>query len=479
MHEAFPHPDLPSEDSIRVLNLEPGDFHDPLICQLQSIPFREKPEYVALSYTWSDPYRGAQRFAASPKRTEASPCSSKDPSTEPQDLNLGSSSSSKSLIDSNGSRTLLSGRAKQEMGVSRLFTVRINNHQCYIGHNLLQAMLHLRSRTHPLHLWVDAICINQADEEERNSQVTLMSYVYTRAARVVVWLGTRENRGSLDTSEYTAIEWQAGQTQRLAASLISSETLRSSSEPDLRTFGRIANSAYWNRVWIIQETCLPRRLSFTYGSCMWDYNDLREWKCLESIRSELDGNPQATKVQRVRGLYGAMLRVLDARETRFTNSMGLEALVERFRKNNCTEIRDRIYGFLGLANDVQPHSTKHDVDRGNFNPQKKTDSNAELNLVRAGGRSLLQVNYKRSCRDIWVDMVLFIASSTKKPAIRHERLSEDIGTRQDDVIKMQPMESLPYRIVRAAGMVQEALGQIPENEVLRGIAFEVRNHCNI
>lgn len=38
--------------------------------------------------------------------------------------------------------------------------------------------------------WVDAICINQADIEERNSQVEMMAEIYRRSARVVVWLGS-------------------------------------------------------------------------------------------------------------------------------------------------------------------------------------------------------------------------------------------------------------------------------------------------
>ena len=37
--------------------------------------------------------------------------------------------------------------------------------------------------------WVDALCINQADVAERNAQVALMRRIYASAARVQVWLG--------------------------------------------------------------------------------------------------------------------------------------------------------------------------------------------------------------------------------------------------------------------------------------------------
>jgi hypothetical protein len=38
-------------------------------------------------------------------------------------------------------------------------------------------------------LWVDAICINQGNNEERAQQVQLMAKIYSRATRVLVWLG--------------------------------------------------------------------------------------------------------------------------------------------------------------------------------------------------------------------------------------------------------------------------------------------------
>ena len=40
-------------------------------------------------------------------------------------------------------------------------------------------------------LWVDAICINQADINERNEQVRMMSSIYRQATRVVIWMGPR------------------------------------------------------------------------------------------------------------------------------------------------------------------------------------------------------------------------------------------------------------------------------------------------
>lgn len=46
-------------------------------------------------------------------------------------------------------------------------------------------------------LWVDAICINQGDEEEKAQQVTSMTRIFGLASRVVVWLGEEADHSTL------------------------------------------------------------------------------------------------------------------------------------------------------------------------------------------------------------------------------------------------------------------------------------------
>jgi hypothetical protein len=43
--------------------------------------------------------------------------------------------------------------------------------------------------------WIDAICINQSDLDEKGTQLPLMTWMYTRASRVVVWLGSPDSAG--------------------------------------------------------------------------------------------------------------------------------------------------------------------------------------------------------------------------------------------------------------------------------------------
>lgn len=56
--------------------------------------------------------------------------------------------------------------------------------------NLEMALRGIRSRDHNVLIWVDALCINQGDPDERAYQVAMMAEMYGHAAEVQVWLGT-------------------------------------------------------------------------------------------------------------------------------------------------------------------------------------------------------------------------------------------------------------------------------------------------
>jgi hypothetical protein len=68
--------------------------------------------------------------------------------------------------------------------------MRLNGKRFAITPSLHKALSHITAdRTAPLTIWVDAICINQGDTNEKSQQVLLMRDIYERASRTVVWLG--------------------------------------------------------------------------------------------------------------------------------------------------------------------------------------------------------------------------------------------------------------------------------------------------
>ena len=62
-----------------------------------------------------------------------------------------------------------------------------------VTENLHAALLRLRDRSFERVIWVDAICINQEDNSEKEHQILSMAKIYSQANRVIVWLGEAED----------------------------------------------------------------------------------------------------------------------------------------------------------------------------------------------------------------------------------------------------------------------------------------------
>jgi hypothetical protein len=69
-----------------------------------------------------------------------------------------------------------------------------------ITKNLLEGLSQLQECGEQGWLWIDAICINQEDEEEKAIQIRMMSAIYAEASMVIVWLGV------LDAARLKALE---------------------------------------------------------------------------------------------------------------------------------------------------------------------------------------------------------------------------------------------------------------------------------
>lgn len=73
--------------------------------------------------------------------------------------------------------------------------ITVNGLYLSITRNLHKALIRLRNSTFDRVLWVDAICIDQTNLEERASQVQLMAEIYASASQVLIWLGEDDERG--------------------------------------------------------------------------------------------------------------------------------------------------------------------------------------------------------------------------------------------------------------------------------------------
>ncbi|KAK0736613.1 heterokaryon incompatibility protein-domain-containing protein [Apiosordaria backusii] len=130
---------LHTPTSVRLLTIFPAeDYMAPLKGEIRNVDLRTNPRYDALSYTWADE----------------------------------------------------DGETAKTSRIALMFNPKKGTYrQLGIGHNCELAMRRLRRKHKKRTVWIDAVCINQADLEERSQQVRLMSRIFVSAQKVVVYTG--------------------------------------------------------------------------------------------------------------------------------------------------------------------------------------------------------------------------------------------------------------------------------------------------
>ncbi|KAF2003936.1 heterokaryon incompatibility, partial [Amniculicola lignicola CBS 123094] len=68
-------------------------------------------------------------------------------------------------------------------------SILIDNTKAIIRPSLYEALQHLQYEDIKPAIWIDAICINQMDVEEKNDQVPRMRAIYSGVRQAIIWLG--------------------------------------------------------------------------------------------------------------------------------------------------------------------------------------------------------------------------------------------------------------------------------------------------
>jgi hypothetical protein len=103
--------------------------------------------------------------------------------------------------------------------------------------NLHTALSRLRDRSFERIIWVDSVCINQVDEQEKAHQIQSMADIYSQANRVIVYLGK-----AADDSD------QALEDIRIAAE--DGSTNPSISEKSQKAILKLLKRLWFQRIWV-------------------------------------------------------------------------------------------------------------------------------------------------------------------------------------------------------------------------------------
>ncbi|KAK8133188.1 hypothetical protein PG999_001361 [Apiospora kogelbergensis] len=133
-----------------------------------------------------------------------------------------------------------------------------------IKRELALALKYLRYRHKTRILWVDAVCINQANPSERNHQVQMMSRIYTRARMVCNWLGEHTEDSKI------AIEFIRKEVMELR----NIETLCTEKRYTRKwqALQMLMQTEWFSRRWVVQEIALAKQAVVCCGA------DLIPWK---------------------------------------------------------------------------------------------------------------------------------------------------------------------------------------------------------
>ncbi|KIX02786.1 uncharacterized protein Z518_08728 [Rhinocladiella mackenziei CBS 650.93] len=226
--------------------------------------------------------------------------------------------------------------------------IRVNGRPFRVRVNLWNLLLHLRQRGEWRFLWIDALCIDQQNLEERNFHVQLMGRIYDSSERAIVWLGLpSEDRRQARVMEF--ISEMASYRKKHSPSAFRDLFLVDAFAQRWTNLLELCRCTYWTRTWIIQEFVQASDIEAVCGTASLDWKNFED--VVRSIREmSLSSTSEAPLPPFVQQFMQTIPFRLTSRRIAHTEST-LEELLSEFYDSRCAERRDKIYGVLGIADD--------------------------------------------------------------------------------------------------------------------------------
>lgn len=188
-------------------------------------------------------------------------------------------------------------------------------------------------------LWIDALCIDQNSIKERNHQVALMRHIYAGADLVLSWLGR-----DVDKDFHTVVNYFTTRGP------VSRYQCRQNEYMEIMSrLARVLRNEYWERLWVVQEFVLGRNLELWSGSTKMSGQSFTEMVVSQKATERYSYGNGILGYTTAEGLV--LYRDLYHLYSSQTSSRKLPSmqLFESFGDSKCADIRDRVYGLLGLV----------------------------------------------------------------------------------------------------------------------------------
>ncbi|OAP60486.1 hypothetical protein AYL99_05488 [Fonsecaea erecta] len=251
--------------------------------------------------------------------------------------------------------------------------VVVNGHVFPVTRNLENALRQMRMRatkeagntrvpSAKTFWWIDQICINQQDIEERGNQVSLMRRIYKGAKSVHVWLGDAVEGSALAIDVVGKIGRPPtrgpGEKEVEYPALSEAEVRK-----NWQALRLLLDQPWWQRSWIRQEVCLGSRTQVSWGDHSVAFDVVSQAvmaiEYTDSLGQQIPGPcSEAVGLQQQTGnatldfsFYhqARSLRALKKASHSGRSFLPLHELLLHSRHCKATDLRDKVYSMLGLA----------------------------------------------------------------------------------------------------------------------------------
>jgi hypothetical protein len=273
--------------------------------------------------------------------------------------------------------------------------ITLSGHPLAITNNLEEALRMIRRPAEDMVVWVDAVCINQADNAERTQQVQLMRQIYQSADEVIAWLGTVYGVNWRGLWSEELLVWHGDQRdaatvdaimRNLEKSPMDFMTAFATGNPivvcfcllrmlagdvhldEIRFLGdsgvsgllsaaltQLAMAPWWTRMWVVQEAVVADKVTLMYDRVVMPFRILEAGARYFSKHDATCCSRLAEYSMVLQGLKVVSQHVQDfgtARDMHHQKTpTNLGSLVTLFSTREATDPRDKIYSLLGLVSD--------------------------------------------------------------------------------------------------------------------------------